>query len=59
MTFEEVAVHFTSQERQCLGPHQRQLFWDVMLENYGNVASLGEDRRQPSLPEVLRLKVVG
>lgn len=59
LTFKEVAVYFTNQEWQWLGPHQRQFSWAVTLENYGNMASLGEDYRQPSLPEVLRLKVVG
>lgn len=59
MTFKEVAMYFTNQEWQCLGPHQRQLSWAVTLENYGDMASLGEDYRRPSLPEVLRLKVVG
>lgn len=59
VTFKEVAMYFTNQEWQCLGPHQRQLSWAVTLENYGDMASLGEDYRRPSLPEVLRLKVVG
>ncbi|XP_039185973.1 zinc finger protein 91-like [Crotalus tigris] len=40
VSFEEVAVYFSKEEWSQLDSDQKALHWEVMLENYRNVASL-------------------
>ncbi|KAK9405323.1 zinc finger protein [Crotalus adamanteus] len=43
VSFEEVAVYFSEEEWSWLDPDQKALHWEVMMENYRNVASLVQD----------------
>ncbi|KAM6339022.1 uncharacterized protein O3Q21_001813 [Podargus strigoides] len=45
VTFRDVAVYFSPEEWAVLADWQRHLYWDVMMDNYDLVTSLGSESK--------------
>nr|KAF6468772.1 zinc finger protein 140 [Rousettus aegyptiacus] len=53
VTFGDVAIDFSREEWEWLQPAQRDLYKQVMLENYGHLVSLGLNFSKPDLVSFL------